>query len=611
MGYKKIIILGTFLLANLAFPAPVNEANRIIDIQQRQLEQERIRQQQEKMQKEFENTKFDSLKPQIDKDIENSNLNSNKFLIKSVNIKDNDRLLSQREKNKIIGKYVFLELSSNDIRNLLTDLTNKLISKGYTTSVVNFDRNNDLTTGTLNLEIVAGKIEDIKINSGNGLDKYKEFFMFPKNKGKILNIRDIDTATDNFNSINANNMTMEVLPGRKENYSRIEVKNRLKNKYTVGILANNYGDSKQNGIWRRGINLNIDSPLGIGDNFYFTYMTVPKKDPDRSWKKTIEELKPGEILPIGPVGYDPANGDTLPYKRRLDMFNFGYTMKFRTYTLKLNSSKSIQESSFYTANTVYDMYSSNHILSADLEKILFRNQKSKVSLDLGIRRRHNQSYLEKSVLSDRKLTVGTVSLNTTTSLFGGIFGSSIGYERGLKIFNAERDNGKIDTTPKAQFHKYNVNLSYYKPVTNKFIYRANVYGSYSNDVLYGSERQTIGGIGSVGGYNTRESIQGDKAIEISNELAYNIPVKKFAVVSPYVNYGYGAAKYNRDKSKYRTGYVTGMTAGIRFDTKMFDFDFGYAKPMAHSEYLSPKKQEMYFSGGRRVFVMWQMGQPWR
>ena len=600
MGYKKIIIFGTFLLANLAFPAPVNEASRIIDIQQRQLEQERVRQQQEKMQKEFENTKFDSPKPQIDKDIENSNLNSNKFLIKSVNIKDNDRLLSQREKNKIIGKYVYLELSSNDIRNLLTDLTNKLISKGYTTSVVNFDRNNDLTTGTLNLEIVAGRIEDIRINSGNGLDKYKEFFMFSKNKGKIFNIRDIDTATDNFNSINANNMTMEVLPGRKENYSRIEVKNRLKNKYTVGILANNYGDSKQNGIWRRGINLNIDSPLGIGDNFYFTYMTVPKKDPNRSWKKTVEQLQPGEILPIGPTGYDPLKGDTLPYKRRLDMFNFGYTMKFRTYTLKLNSSKSIQESSFYSANTVYDMYSGSHTLSADLEKILFRNQKSKVSLDLGIKRKHNQSYLEKSVLSDRKLAVGTLSLNATTSLFGGIFGSSFGYERGLKIFHAERDSGKIDTTPKAQFHKYSMNLSYYKPITNKLVYRANVSGSYSNDVLYGSERQTIGGVGSVGGYHTRESIQGDKAIEVSNEIAYNIPVKKFAVVSPYVNYGYGAAKYNRDKSKYRTGYVTGMTAGIRFDTKIFDFDFGYARPMSHSDYLSPKKQEMYFSGSLKV-----------
>ena len=597
---KKIMIFCAFLLANIAFSAPVNEANRIIDIQQRQLEQERIKQQQEKMQREFENTKFDNSQVQINNDIESDNSNTNKFLIKTINLKDDDKLLSQKEKDKIIGKYIYLELSSNDIKNLLTNLTNKLISKGYTTSTVNFDKNNDLTTGTLNLEIVAGRIEDIRINSGNGLDKYKEFFMFSKNKGKIFNIRDIDTATDNFNSINANNMTMEVLPGRKENYSRIEVKNRLKNKYTVGILANNYGDSKQNGIWRRGINLNIDSPLGIGDNFYFTYMTVPKKDPNRSWKKTVEQLQPGEILPIGPTGYDPLKGDTLPYKRRLDMFNFGYTMKFRTYTLKLNSSKSIQESSFYSANTVYDMYSGSHTLSADLEKILFRNQKSKVSLDLGIKRKHNQSYLEKSVLSDRKLAVGTLSLNATTSLFGGIFGSSFGYERGLKIFHAERDSGKIDTTPKAQFHKYSMNLSYYKPITNKLVYRANVNGSYSNDVLYGSERQTIGGVGSVGGYHTRESIQGDKAIEVSNELAYNIPVKKFAVVSPYVNYGYGAAKYNRDKSKYRTGYVTGMTAGIRFDTKIFDFDFGYAKPMAHSEYLSPKKQEMYFSGSLKV-----------
>jgi len=72
MIHKKIMLFCAFLLANLAFSAPVNEANRIIDIQQRQLEQERVRQQQEKMQKEFENTKFDSPKPQVDKNIESN-----------------------------------------------------------------------------------------------------------------------------------------------------------------------------------------------------------------------------------------------------------------------------------------------------------------------------------------------------------------------------------------------------------------------------------------------------------------------------------------------------------------------------------------------------------
>ncbi len=597
---KTILISCAFLLINLAFSIPVNEANRIIDFQQRQLEQERIRQEQEKIQKEFENTRFDNSQIKIDDSVKNIDMDPKKFLIYRIDLKDKDKLLTKKEKSKILGQYEYMEIGSDDIQKLMSEITNKLISKGYTTSSAVLSENNNLSTGILNLEIIAGRIEDIKINSGNVLDKYKEFFIFPRNRGKIFNIRDIDTATENFNSVNANNMTMEILPGKEKNYSRIEVKNIIKNKYSIGILSNNYGDSEQNGIWRKGININIDSPLGIGDNFYFTYMTVPEKNPDRSWKRTVEELQPGEILPIGPAGYDPSKGDTLPYRRRLDMFNFGYTMKFRTYTLRVNSSKSIQESSFYSGNTVYDMYSSSHTLSAELEKILFRNQKSKISLNLGIKRKHNQSYLEKAVLSDRKLTIGTMSINTTTSLFGGIFGSFISYERGLKVFNAEKDDGKIETTPKAQFHKYNLSLSYYKPITSKLVYRANIYGSYSNDVLYGSERQTIGGVGSVGGYHTKESVQGDKALEISNELAYNIPVKKFAVISPYINYGYGVAKYNRDNSKYRIGYVSGVTVGIRFDTKIFDFDFGYAKPLAHSEYLSPKKQEIYFSGSLKI-----------
>ena len=106
MGYKKIVIFCVFLLANFAFTAPVNEANRIIDIQQRQLEQERIRERQEKLQREFENTKFDNSQVQINNDIENDSSNTNKFLIKMINLKDDDKLLSQREKNKIIGKYI-------------------------------------------------------------------------------------------------------------------------------------------------------------------------------------------------------------------------------------------------------------------------------------------------------------------------------------------------------------------------------------------------------------------------------------------------------------------------------------------------------------------------
>ena len=595
---NKIIVILAVLISVISMSAPENEARKILDNQERQLEQERLRIEQKQKQSEFENTQFDKGSNVEAKGIVSSD-NSKKFLITEINLRDNNRLLSKKDKSRIIDKYKDLELSSADITNLLTEFTNKLIVKGYTTSTVTVMSNNDLTTGKLNLAVIPGKIEEIKINSENGLDKLKEFFMFKKNKGEIFNIRDLDTATENFNSIQANNMTMEVLPGKKENTSKIQVKNTLKNKYSVSLISNNYGDNKQDGIWRKGVSLSIDSPLGIGDNVYFTYLTVPKKMPDRSWKKRAEQLKPGEILPIGPIGYDPSKGDWLPYKRRMDMFNFGYTMKFRDYTMKLGSSKSIQESSFYASNTVYDLYTSSHTLSMNLDKILFRNQKSKLTAGIGIKRKHNDNYLEGAVLSNRKLAIGTANISYTTSLFKGLFGVNLSYEKGLKIFGAEIDDGKLSTTPKAQFDKYTLDMSYYKPVTERFVYRANIYSTFSNDTLYGSERQSIGGVGSVGGYH-RSTISGDKAIEIGNEISYNIPIKKIAIVSPYFGYSYGYVRVNNDSSKYGKGYMTGATAGIRLDTKYLDFNFGYAKPISHSEYLNPKKQEIYFNTALKI-----------
>ena len=76
MVHKKIVILCIFFLTSLAFSNPADEANRLIDIQQKQFEQERMRQQQEKIQKELENTKFDNSQTETDNIIENIDSNS-------------------------------------------------------------------------------------------------------------------------------------------------------------------------------------------------------------------------------------------------------------------------------------------------------------------------------------------------------------------------------------------------------------------------------------------------------------------------------------------------------------------------------------------------------
>ena len=586
---KKIVTYIFLVLSVLSFSESFNENEdeRTILKQEQRAEQERLQKEFQKREENFNQLKLEKTEKQ------DSSANEIKFHISQINLEDDEKLLNEIEKENILEKYLNRDLGSTEITNLVTDLTNRLIAKGYITSVATISDNNDLSTKTLNLKIVPGKIEKIVLNEDKGFDNFKKAFLVSTKEGKVLNIRDLDTTTENFNYLESNNMTMEIVPSEKPNYSIVKIKNEMKNKFTVSALTNNYGEDKQNAIWRGGVSINIDSPLGIGDRVYFSYMTVHKKKPDRSWKRATENLKPGEIAPIGPKGYDPRK-DTLPYKRDLDLYNFRYIMKFNSYTLSLGSSRTENTSSFYTPNTVYDMETVSSTFSMNLDKILWRNQKNKISLGIGLKRKHNESYIEDTKLSDRILTIGDISLNGTTVFYGGLLSGSLDYERGIRALGAS-------STPKSQFMKYTMNVDYYKPITKRLAYRLDTTAIYSNDVLYGSEKQSIGGVGSVGGYHRRGNIQGDKAIEVQNELSYRIlDSEKFGRISPYLSYSYGRVKNNKNNSKYGKGYITGALLGLRYNMKYLDLDVAYAKPLAHSGYIKPKNREIYFSATLKV-----------
>ena len=583
---KKVITYIFLLFSILSFSDSFNENEdgRTILKQEQRSEQERLQKEFQQREDNFNQLKTEKQEISVDKV---------KFHISQINLEDNEKLLNEIEKEKILGKYLDRDLGSTDITNLITELTNRLIEKGYVTSTASLSENNNLNSETLNLKIISGKIEKIILNEDDSLDKLKKYFLVSTKEEKVLNVRDLDTTTENFNYLEANNMTMEIIPSDKENYSIIKLKNEMKDKFTISLLTNNYGEDNQNGIWRGGTSINIDSPLGIGDRVYFSYMTVHKKKADRSWKRTTESLKPGEILPIGPKGYDPAK-DTLPYKRELDLYNFRYTMKFRDYTLSLGSSRSENISSFYTPTTIYDMETMSSNFSINLDKILWRNQKSKLSLGVGLKRKHNKSYIEDTLLSDRILTIGDISLNGTTVFYGGIFGITLDYERGLRALGASN-------TPKAEFKKYSLNLNYYKPLTKKLVYRFNTLTSYSKDVLYASEKQSIGGVGSVPGYHRRGNIMGDRAIEIENELSYKIiDSEKIGRLSPYISYSYGAVRNNKNPSVYGKGYVSGTSIGLRYSMKYLDIDLAYAKALSHSSYIKPRDREIYFSASLKI-----------
>ena len=602
---KMFLLISALVVLNtLTYSAPEDDAENTLNQIDKSIEQEKQRIEQEKRQKELENTKFNSTVPEEIAPVQDNGI---KFLINTINIEDKDKLLSSGEKKKLIKKYKGTELSANDITALLTQGTNKLIAKGYITSVASLSNNNDLRTGVLNLVIVAGKIEDVKINEGKLNDKIKEYVLFSKNSGKVLNVRDLDNVTDSLYSRNANKFDMKIAAGTKNSYSNILLHNELKDRFVISFNGNNYNQSstndKQNnqaGIYKESIGFKLDSPLGLSDGLSFKYTTMlDERNPDRSWKISPDEIDPGTVLPIGPVGYKA--GDYLGYKRKLEMFDFSYEVPFRTYRLKFNSSKSLSDSSIYAYNTVYDIRSDNTTIKLDLEKILWRNQTSKLIFDVGYKYKHNIQLFETATLTNRKLAILNTDLTYTTAFLKGLLGTTLTYERGLRGLGAERDDNKSLAVPEAQFDKYSINVNYYKPVSKKVTFRTNISGMYSPDVLYGSERTTSGGIGSVGGYQRGQTIQGDRSIEVSSELSYKIPVfKKWGNLEPYISYGYATTKYNYDDSEYAIGHISGTTIGARYNSKFLDLDIAYAKPDNYSKYLEPEDHEVYMSGTFKI-----------
>ena len=606
MNKRKVFLLMSILvgLNTLTYSAPKDDAENSLNQIDKSIEQEKQRIEREKQQKELENTKFNSTIPEEVAPVQDNGI---KFLINNINIEDKDKLLSSGEKKKLIKKYKGTELSANDITALLTQGTNKLIAKGYITSVASLSNNNDLRTGVLNLVIVAGKIEDVKINEGKLNDKIKEYVLFSKNSGKVLNVRDLDNVTDSLYSRSANKFDMKIAAGTKNSYSNILLHNELKDRFVISFNGNNYNQSstndKQNnqaGIYKESIGIKLDSPLGLNDTLGVRFTTMlDERNPNRDWKVSPDEIPVGTVLPIGPEGYKA--GDYLGYKRKLEMFDFSYEVPFRTYRLKFNSSKSLSDSSIYAYNTVYDIRSDNTTIKLDLEKILWRNQTSKLIFDVGYKYKHNIQLFETATLTNRKLAILNTDLTYTTAFLKGLLGTTLTYERGLRGLGAERDDNKSLAVPEAQFDKYSINVNYYKPVSKKVTFRTNISGMYSPDVLYGSERTTSGGIGSVGGYQRGQTIQGDRSIEVSSELSYKIPVfKKWGNLEPYINYGYATTKYNYDDSEYAIGHISGTTIGARYNSKFLDLDIAYAKPDNYSKYLEPKDHEVYMSGTFKI-----------
>ena len=151
-----------------------------------------------------------------------------KFIIKEISLKkDGGRikpLVSHKKLDEILGEYENREINIADLRELVKRLDEEYTKKGYITTRVYLEPEQDISDGTVSLVVLLNRVE-------------------------------------------SNNSRINIVPGEKQGYSKVIIESEKEKPVRLNL---EYEDT-QKGKRRYGIGFEYDNLLGMNDILYLNY----------------------------------------------------------------------------------------------------------------------------------------------------------------------------------------------------------------------------------------------------------------------------------------------------------------------------------------------------
>lgn len=567
-------ILIVFCLMASLFPcrvqaAPIDDAIR---------QQQQIQQQEEQRRQELERQHREGLErppsgqeprvPEVPKAAPGAAC----FEAKSIELQG-VTLLSQSEVEAITAKYIGQCLTLSDVNNLVRDVTNAYVDKGYVTARAAIPQQ-DFSTGHLIILVVEGKVEGIEFKDGNGHVRQLKN-AFPGITGSHLNLRDIEQGLDQMNRLPSNNARMELVPGGDPGTSRIVVEN---DRDKTWRLSAGFDNSGQDSTGRNQFlaSFGKDNLLDMNDllDLHLNTDSEALFEGDRHKSRTVNGFY------SIPMGY----------------WTFSASLSYYEYYSIIESGGARYKSEGDTTTT-----------SLSVDRVIRRNADGKTLLTGSFTIRDTQNYFADVKLdaSSQILSVGGLSLNHSQRMLGGLVSGQLGVAHGLPVMGAERDRNHTPTTPRAQFTKMTFGGSYYRPFEfggANFSWSSRLSGQWSEHTLYSAERVGIGSRYSVRGFH-EDSLSGDTGGFLRNELALDVPdfsgpspnaAKVLGKIQLYAGYDVGAIKAD-DQEEEERGSLQGAAVGVRTSGGRLVMDMALAMPLDAPGFMRNDDYEFYTS----------------
>lgn len=459
---------------------------------------------------------------------------------------------------KVTAPYEGKCIELKDIQEVLRDLTNLYLNKGYVAARVYVPEQDIKATKILKLVVHEGRLSDIYMN-GKKVSSYDGETMtaFPNMKGRIVNMRDVEQGLDQMNRLASNNAKSEMIPGADDGSTILNISNQPEKRWRWSLSHDNLGQ-KSTGYARASASLTIDDILKINDLWDFSYQRTDKD----YWK--------GSSIDGNSNSY--SGSVSIPYGYWVFMLS-GYYYDYHSVVPGL----------FSPIKTSGD----SSELKGAANGVIYRDGASITTLNLSLAYKETNNFLlgNKIEVGSRNYTVGSIGLSHSRQMLKGTWTFDLTYSQGLGIFGAVRKHepGAGDADP--EFSKFALTVSVLTPFKigeQNFLLNNLLVGQYSPDNLFGAEQMSLGGYSNVRG--VRESMLfGNNGFFMRNDLIWrSMPwANQAALVTalgefrPYVGLDYGQI-FAQSKYNFANENLASWTVGAKLAGGRMSLDLGYS-----------------------------------
>ncbi|MDJ7444055.1 ShlB/FhaC/HecB family hemolysin secretion/activation protein [Salmonella enterica] len=436
---------------------------------------------------------------------------------------------------------------------LVTDMQNRLISHGWITSRLLVPEQ-DLSTGTLRLVVLPGKIQDVIFTDAPS--QYATLYTaMPAHSGNLLDLRDIEQGLENLQRLPTVHASMEMVPGDGPGETLIEIKRRQSRFWHAGAWIDNTG-SKSTGKNQAGVMLALDNPTSLSDLFYLT----AAHDLSFSGGKETTSYSAHYSVPLG-------------------YWQFATTASDYEYTQTIAG-----------ANNDIRYRGKSKNLNLQLSHVLYRDSTAKTTAIYDVNLRETRNFVGDTEIGNQKRRTTAWKLGLNHRQYVGQSTISLGgsYQHGTRWFGAMpafeefRSKDSQDyATALAMVMQFTASASIPFTLADQSLrFDAEYSRQMSSRPLTPQDQFSIGNRWTVRGFDGERTLSADEGWTLRNTLSWALPVPAQEL---YVGADYGKISgrwTDMNSGTHLAGGVAGLRGAINPASLSYDLSVGtpFSKP---------------------------------